>query len=183
LGLILRQIVDRKLCREIGFSSFDRYAEEGADLSARTARRCVRLARLGAAHPAAATAFREGTLTERQTELVTQASGPDASGAWVTFAQGVTLRRLEEEAAPLAARTSRGTARHSVHSITFEASTRARCAARAARQRGSREDLQLARRIIATSPNPFFALYAALKAGAFLPSVALPILMWGLLRA
>ena len=100
LGLILRQIVDRKLYREIGFSSFDRYAEERADLSARTARRRVRLARLGAAHPAAATAFREGTLTERQTELVTQASGPDASDAWVAFARGVTLRRLEEEAGP-----------------------------------------------------------------------------------
>ena len=103
LGLILRQIVDRKLYRELGFPSFDRYVEERADLSARTAQRRVRLARLGAAHPAAATAFREGTLTERQTELGAKASGPDASDTWVSFARGVTLRRLEEEDVPAGA--------------------------------------------------------------------------------
>jgi len=52
-----------------------------ADLSARTAQRRVRLRRLGAAHPAAAIAFREGTLTERQTEFLTQAGSVGLAAA------------------------------------------------------------------------------------------------------
>ncbi|NIQ88841.1 MAG: hypothetical protein GWN93_07040, partial [Deltaproteobacteria bacterium] len=45
IGRILRQVVERKLYRELGFESFERYVEERLDLSPRTARRLVRLAR------------------------------------------------------------------------------------------------------------------------------------------
>jgi hypothetical protein len=99
LGQILRQILERRLYRELGFQSFERYAEERADLSPRTARRRVRLARLGAASSALASAFRQGTLTERQTELVGELSAPATAQGWVAFAAGVTLRRLEDEIA------------------------------------------------------------------------------------
>ena len=45
VGRILRQVLERKLYRELGFESFERYVQERLDLSARTARRLVRLAR------------------------------------------------------------------------------------------------------------------------------------------
>jgi len=45
IGRILRQVLERKLYRELGVESFERYAEERLDLSPRTARRLERLAR------------------------------------------------------------------------------------------------------------------------------------------
>ena len=51
IGRILRQVVERKLYRELGFESFERYVQERLDLSPRTARRLVRLARAEHAAP------------------------------------------------------------------------------------------------------------------------------------
>jgi hypothetical protein len=39
IGRILRQVLERKLYRELGFESFERYVGERLDLSPRTARR------------------------------------------------------------------------------------------------------------------------------------------------
>ena len=55
-------MVDRRLFAEIGFASLERYARERLDLSPRTARRLVQLARTEHRAPALATAFREGRL-------------------------------------------------------------------------------------------------------------------------
>lgn len=96
-GHMLRQIVDRKLYTELGFESFERYAEERADISPRTARRRVRLARLGPVGSAAAEALRSATLTPRQVALVSEAAGPSDQAAIVAHARRVTLRRLEED--------------------------------------------------------------------------------------
>ncbi len=96
LGLLLLQILDRRLYAELGFASFERYAVERADLSPRTARRRVRLARLARPGGAAATAFRTGALTEAQALAVGGASDVSTERTWVAFARAHTLRGLED---------------------------------------------------------------------------------------
>ena len=44
IGRMLSQLLERKLYREFGFESFERYVQERLDLSPRTVRRLVRLA-------------------------------------------------------------------------------------------------------------------------------------------
>jgi hypothetical protein len=100
LGVLLKEILERRLHHELGFARFDRYVEERVDVSPRTARRWVRLARLGGPGSAVATAFRAGALTEMQALLVAEASTPTTAPAWVRLARQVTLRRLETEVAP-----------------------------------------------------------------------------------
>ncbi len=97
LGQLLRQILERRLYRELGFTSFDRYVEERADLAPRTARRWVRLARLGPAGSALAQAARTAQLTEKQALRVGEIARPGTEHAWITFAKAHTLRRLEDE--------------------------------------------------------------------------------------
>ncbi len=96
LARILRQVLERRLYRELGFTCFERYVEERVDISPRTARRWVRMARLGPAGSAVANAFRDGTLTPKQACLVSEAVSPAQQPEAIAFAQGVTLRRLED---------------------------------------------------------------------------------------
>jgi hypothetical protein len=93
IGRVLKQVVDRKLSRELGFESFERYVEERLDLSPRTARRLVRLARAEYTAEPVANAFREGRITLLQAEVLLRG----ASAGWVEDAHKVTLRRLEDE--------------------------------------------------------------------------------------
>jgi len=97
LGRILRQVQERRLYRELGFVSFERYVEERVDISPRTARRWVQMARLGPAGSAVAGAFRDGLLTPKQASLVSEVVPPAQQPEAIVFAQGVTLRRLEDE--------------------------------------------------------------------------------------
>ena len=90
IGRVLRQVLDRKLYRELGFESFERYATERLDGSARTARRLIRLARAEQRTPEVATAFRAGRITLLQAEVLLR-------GGSVARAEKVTLRRLEDE--------------------------------------------------------------------------------------
>jgi hypothetical protein len=96
IGRILRQVLDRKLYRELGFESFERYVQERLDLSPRTARRLVRLARAEHGAPALASAFREGRITLLQAEVLLRGESPGA----LETALRVTLRRLEDEVLP-----------------------------------------------------------------------------------
>jgi hypothetical protein len=96
IGRILRQVVERKLYRELGFESFERYVEERLDLSPRTARRLVRLARAEHGAPAVASAFRAGRITLLQAEVLLRGEKPEA----LELALRVTLRRLEDEVLP-----------------------------------------------------------------------------------
>jgi hypothetical protein len=89
IGRILRQRVDRKLYREIGFESFERYVPERLDLSPRTARRLVRLARAEHAAPAVASAFRESRITLLQAEVLLRGEKPEARGRGLAAAGGV----------------------------------------------------------------------------------------------
>ncbi len=100
LGQLLRQVLDRRLYRELGFASFERYAEERADVSPRTARRWVRLARLGPAGSAVASALRSGEISAMQASLVAERVPVDHHPAAIERARGVTLRRLEDDLAP-----------------------------------------------------------------------------------
>jgi hypothetical protein len=88
IGRILRQILERRLYRELGFESFEDYVVERLDLSPRTARRLVRLAR---APEAVATAFREGRITLLAAEAILRGAPLDET---------VTLRKLQEQVRP-----------------------------------------------------------------------------------
>jgi hypothetical protein len=99
IGRILRQLGERKLYRELGFECFERYVQERLDLSARTARRLVRLARAEHGAPAVASAFREGRITLLQAEVLLRGEKPEALES-LEMALRVTLRRLEEEVLP-----------------------------------------------------------------------------------
>jgi hypothetical protein len=90
IGRVLQQVVDRGLHRELGFASIERYVTERLDLSPRTARRLIRLARAERRAPAVASAFRAGRITLLQAEALLR-------GGSVAFAERVTLRRLEDE--------------------------------------------------------------------------------------
>jgi len=96
IGRILRQVLERKLYRELGVESFERYVQERLDLSPRTARRLVRLARAEHGAPEVANAFREGRITLLQAEVLLRGGSPEA----VETALRVTLRRLEDEVLP-----------------------------------------------------------------------------------
>jgi hypothetical protein len=93
LGRILKQVLDRKLYRELGFEGFDRYVNERLDLAPTTARRLVKLARAESTRPAIATAFREGRITALQADLLLR-------GGELALAEQVTRRRLEDEVLP-----------------------------------------------------------------------------------
>jgi hypothetical protein len=100
MGAMLRQVVDRRLYRELGFESFERYVTERLDLSPRTARRMVRLARAEHGAPQLARAFGAGALTAFQAEALLRVPGIGTSAAeepWVSHAQRVTLRRLDDD--------------------------------------------------------------------------------------
>jgi hypothetical protein len=88
IGRILRQILERGLYRELGFECFEDYVIERLDLSPRTARRLVRLAR---APEAVAAAFREGRITLLAAEAILRAAPLDET---------VTLRKLQEQVQP-----------------------------------------------------------------------------------
>jgi hypothetical protein len=88
IGRILRQILERGLHRELGFQSFEDYVVERLDLSPRTARRLVRLAR---APEAVATAFREGRITLLAAEAILRGAPLDET---------LTLRKLQEQLQP-----------------------------------------------------------------------------------
>ena len=66
------------------------------DLSPRTARRLVRLARAEHAAPEVASAFREGRITLLQAEVLLRGGSAEAC-VKLEMALQVTLRRLEEE--------------------------------------------------------------------------------------
>jgi hypothetical protein len=99
IGRILRQVLERELYRELGFESFERYVQERLDLSARTARRLVRLARAEHGAPAVASAFREGRITLLQAEVLLRGGSVEAREK-LEMALRVTLRRLEDEVLP-----------------------------------------------------------------------------------
>ncbi len=94
LGRLLRPVLDRRLYRELGFASFEEYVRERLDVSPRTARRLVRIARAERTAPRVASAFHRGALTLLQAEALLRGGGS------VEGAQGVTLRRLQEGAPP-----------------------------------------------------------------------------------
>jgi hypothetical protein len=106
-GRLLRQVVDRRLYRELGFESLARYVEERLDLAPRTARSLVSLARGAGRAPAVADAFRAGRLHALQAHAIARALRAEGSdGAthardWVERARRVTLRRLEEDVGAL----------------------------------------------------------------------------------
>jgi hypothetical protein len=98
-GRILRELADRRLYRELGFESVERYAAERIDVSGRTARRLIALARAGQRVPALARAFGEGSITAFQAHAVARVADRASAAAWVERARAVTLRRLEDDVA------------------------------------------------------------------------------------
>ncbi len=83
-------MLERRLYRELGFERFETYVVERLDLSPRTARRLVRLARAEHTAPEVASGFREGRLTLLQAEALLRGAGR------VEDAERLTLRKLQE---------------------------------------------------------------------------------------
>jgi len=88
LGRLLAEILRRRLHVELGFERFDRYVEERADVSPRTARRWIRIARAGGESPGGRDrshragvggAFRAGDLTALQAERVARLAATGAA--------------------------------------------------------------------------------------------------------
>jgi len=98
IGRVLRQVLDRRLHREIGFESFSRFVIERLDLAPRTARRLVALTRTEARAPAVVTAFREGRIHAFQAATLARVAQGANDRAWVAWARRVSLRRLESDA-------------------------------------------------------------------------------------
>ncbi len=96
-GRILRQMVERRLFTELGFPDLARYAAERLDVSARTARRLVALARTEHRAPEVAIAFREGRIHAFQGQVLARVADHESARAWVERARAVTFRRLEED--------------------------------------------------------------------------------------
>ena len=96
-GRILRQMADRKLFAELGFADLARYAAERLDVSPRTARRLVALARTEHRAPAVAIAFRQGRIHAFQAQVLARVADLGSARVWVERARAVTLRRLEED--------------------------------------------------------------------------------------
>ena len=96
-GRILRQMSDRGLFAELGFEGLAEFARERLDMSPRTARRLVALARAGRRAPAMATAFRKGEIHSFQAHALARVADLESARAWVERAKQVTLRQLEEE--------------------------------------------------------------------------------------
>jgi hypothetical protein len=97
-GRILRQIAERRLFLELGFPDLARYVEERLDLSPRTARRLIALARTAHRAPEVATAFRQGRIHAFQAQVLSRVADLASARAWVERARSVTFRRLEEDA-------------------------------------------------------------------------------------
>jgi hypothetical protein len=84
-----RQVLERKLYRELGVERFERYVEEWLDLSPRTARRLVRGARAEHRAPALASAFREGLVARLELEAMLDhatATWPEAGAQFDDYA-------------------------------------------------------------------------------------------------
>jgi hypothetical protein len=96
-GRILRQMCDRRLFAEVGFPGLARYAEERLDMSPRTARRLVAMARSEHRTPEVATAFRRGRLHGLHVQLLARVAHAGNAHRWVERARQVTVRRLEED--------------------------------------------------------------------------------------
>ena len=94
---VLRQVVARRLHRELGFACFERYARERLDLAPRTARRLVSLARVEHRAPEAASAFRTGRITAFQAQAIARVADLESARAWVERARAVSLRRLLDD--------------------------------------------------------------------------------------
>ncbi len=97
-GRLLRQMTDRKLLAELGFPDLARYAAERLDVSPRTARRLVALARAEHRAPEVATAFRQGRIHAFQAHVLARVADLASARAWVERARAVTFRRLEDDA-------------------------------------------------------------------------------------
>ncbi len=96
-GRILRQMVDRKLFPELGLPDLARYAEERLDVSPRTARRLVALARSEHRGPEVAVAFQEGRIHAFQAQVLSRVADLESARAWVARAEAVSFRRLEDD--------------------------------------------------------------------------------------
>jgi len=97
---LLLRVFEGRHYRDQGFTRFEDYAADRLGFSARHARMLLRLARAARRCPELASAWRSGRLSwMRAHELVpvvALAGGADA-GAWIAWAQRVTVRRLRED--------------------------------------------------------------------------------------
>jgi hypothetical protein len=99
IGSLLIEIAERHLHRIWGFSTLDAFVRERLGLSPRKARMLLRLERTVRRCPALGEAYRDAQLSwVRAYALVPiVVAAPSRASHWITWAQRVTVRRLEED--------------------------------------------------------------------------------------
>lgn len=97
MGRLLRVVVDHKLYRMLGYARLGDYARERLGLSIRKVWALAKLERATARSDDFARAYREGRLSWVQAVTLLPVLDRANAPAWVTRADGVTVRRLSDE--------------------------------------------------------------------------------------
>jgi hypothetical protein len=101
LGPLLRAVAEARLHERLGFPRFDAYVRAHLGLAPRRAQALVRLERVGDRVPALRAAYRAGRLSWVKAHALLPVLLLDVSAgvgaAWVRWAAGVTLRRLDAD--------------------------------------------------------------------------------------
>jgi len=100
LASLLREAVDGRLYRELGFKSLESYVEARLGLCPRTAWTLLAIERASARRsPALARAWADGRISSLAARALLPVVGHHHDDAWITRARTLTLRRLEAEVA------------------------------------------------------------------------------------
>lgn len=97
LGKLLRRVVDLRIHRALGFSSFELYVQERLGISPAKARALVAVERRTKDSPELARAYGSGALSWVKALAILPVTGDSHASAWIARAQEVTVRRLQDE--------------------------------------------------------------------------------------
>ena len=97
LGAQLWRLVDLRIYRSLGFSSFDAYARERVGISPAKARALVMVERKVRDTPELARAYRSGALSWARTLAILPVAEGTFASAWIARAQEVMVRRLHDQ--------------------------------------------------------------------------------------
>lgn len=99
LASLLREAVDGRLYRELGFASLDYYVESRLGICPRSAWNLLAIERATRRSPLLAAAWGDGQLSSLAARTILPVLGHCHDRDWILRAQSVTLRRLEAEVA------------------------------------------------------------------------------------
>ena len=99
LAMLLAEMAEGRRFVELGYSSLVNYAEQGLELTPRTTRELLSLARRLPGLPVLSASLESGELDWTKAREIVRVATPDTETAWVGRAASVTSRVLEAEIA------------------------------------------------------------------------------------